>query len=64
MKTYQLGDKVYALPFKSSGFFVEDARRITVMECKSSPVASVLAAMLNTKAALDVQQLQVTVYNN
>ena len=51
MNTYKLGDKVYALPFKSSGFFVEDARRITVMECKSSPVALIVATMLNAKAA-------------
>lgn len=51
MTTYKLGDKIYVLPFKSSGFFVEDGRRITVMECKSSPVALIVATMLNAKAA-------------
>ena len=51
MTTYKLGDKIYVLPFKSSGFFVEDARRITVMECKSSPVAALMASMLNAKVS-------------
>lgn len=46
-KTVQVGDTFFRMPFCATGFYVEDADRKTVSECRSREVAKAIADMLN-----------------
>lgn len=48
-KSVKIGNQYYILPFKTSGFWVEDSKRNNVAECRSQEVAADLAKILNEK---------------
>ena len=46
-KTVQVGDTFFRMPFRATGFYVEDADKKTVAECRSREVAKALTELLN-----------------
>lgn len=49
-KTTTLGGRTWLLPFRASGFWVEDARGNSVCDCRAAPIAVALAELLNRDA--------------
>lgn len=46
-KTVQVGDAFFRMPFRATGYWVEDADRKNVAECASGAIAKALADLLN-----------------
>ena len=46
-KTLQVGDTFFRMPFRATGYWVEDANRKNVAECASGAIAKALADLLN-----------------
>ena len=46
-KTVKIGDNFFFLPFRQNGFWVEDAKRANVAECRSHAIADAMAKLLN-----------------
>lgn len=46
-KTVLVGTTYFRTPFRATGFWVEDADRKSVTECRSTEIAKAIADMLN-----------------
>lgn len=53
MKTSTLGDVVFLLLFRASGFWVEDSRGMNVVEARNTEVARAVADILNAQSIPD-----------
>lgn len=49
-RTVTIGGRTWLLPFRASGFWVEDARGNSVCDCRATQIAGALAQILNQEA--------------
>jgi hypothetical protein len=47
LKQVMVGGTIYILPFRASGFWVEDAKGLNVCSCRTMDIAKALATLLN-----------------